>query len=199
MNTVPVRITGRTRGLWRVTDDNGRVSIWDMGNRTWEGAAGGPWKIVRVISYPRVGAVFQVEVDDPSREWTMPPLTLCSSNVVSIEPTERYRISLLLLDGDVMETLPAPTTPSQRLYNITCRGTAVATTFTTADGDAVRFYANPDTAVLNMTATKLWAALNTAAPQRFGGTVIVTGVDGEGADADVPEAVVTAAGRLFDG
>ncbi|TXI55942.1 hypothetical protein [Mycolicibacter arupensis] len=193
------RITSRTRGLWKVTDDNGRVSVWDMDNRTWEGSAGGPWRITRTISYPRVGAIFQVEVDDPSREWTMPPLVLGSSNVVSIEPTEPHRIAVLALDGDVMETLPTPIAPSQRLYDVSCRGVAVATTFTTADGEVVRFYSNPDASVLNLAATRLWAALNPAVSQQLMGTVFVTGVDGDGADADVPASVAQAAMRLPDG
>lgn len=199
MNTVPVRLNGRSRGLWKVTDADGRVSLWDMNNRTWTGQAGGPWKITRTISYPRVGAVFQVEVDDPSREWTMPPRVLCSSNIVSIEPTEHHRIAILLLDGYALETVPTPIAPVQRLYDISCDGRAVATTFTTADGDVARFYANPDADVLNLAATRLWQSLNPTAPQQLMGTVFVTGVDSHGADADVPPSVAQAAMRLFDG
>lgn len=79
------RFTGRSRGKWRVTDDNGRVSIWDMDNCTWTGVSGGPWQIIRGINYPCVGAVFEVEVEDGSRPWTAPPKVLVSTNVVSIE------------------------------------------------------------------------------------------------------------------
>lgn len=211
------RFTGQSRGRWRVTDANGRVSIWDMDNCTWKGESGGPWRIIRGVNYPMVGAIFEVEVEDPTREWTMPPKVLVSSNVVSIEYATGVggalrdgkltyldvfedlppaRVSALVLDGDLVQDEPFLIVPEPTVYRTLCDGTAKAITFTTTtDGEQVRFYVNPTAAEPNTMATRLWAALNPVAAQRLYGTVVVMGTV-EGFDYHVPESVVQAAKGL---
>lgn len=105
------------------------------------------------------------------------------------------RVDVLVMDGDIVQTEPFLIVPHPNFYRQLCGGAAEALTFSTADGDAVRFYVNPAASKPNVLATRLWAALNPAAPQPIHGSVVVLGAV-EGFDYHVPESVVRAAKGL---
>lgn len=105
------------------------------------------------------------------------------------------RVTALVLDGDLVQDKTLLIIPHQNFYRQLCGGAAEALTFTTPDGDVVRFYVNPYATKPNVMATRLWAALNPAAPQQINGSVVVMGAV-EGFDYHVPVSVVRAAKGL---
>jgi hypothetical protein len=106
------------------------------------------------------------------------------------------RVDVLVLDGDLVQDEPFLIVPEAKVYRTLCDGTTVeALTFTTTDGDVVRFYVNPYATKPNAMATRMWAALNPGAPQQIKGSVVVMGAV-EGFDYHVPVAAVRAAKGL---
>lgn len=105
------------------------------------------------------------------------------------------RVHALVLDGDLVQDEPFLIIPHQNFYRQLCGGAAEAITFTTTDGDAVRFYVNPAASEPNIMATRLWAALNPDVAQQIAGTVVVMGAV-EGFDYHVPVVAVRAAKGL---